>query len=100
MTLLEELDRKDRGEATEDVEVVPLDDVADRCGDDDAAQLVERNFLSRHGPPLCQVTFAAGTRRRRSARDGACVPGGPPKHGECQMRRRVIVRKCRAARGS
>src|SRR5207302_4399239 len=52
MTLLEELDRQDRGQAAEDVEVVPLDDVADGCSDDDTAQLAERNFSSPHWPPL------------------------------------------------
>src|SRR5205085_11799494 len=53
MTLLEELDRENRREAAEDVEVVPLDDVADGCRDDDTAELVERNLGgSSHGPPL------------------------------------------------
>src|SRR5438477_1219564 len=52
MPLLEELDREDRGEAAEDVEVVPLDDVADGCGDDDAAQFAERDFGSPHWLPL------------------------------------------------
>jgi len=47
------LDRQDRGEAAEDVEVVPLDDVADGCGDDDTAELFERDLgSSSHGPPL------------------------------------------------
>jgi hypothetical protein len=41
MTLLEKLHRKDGCEAAEDVEVVPLDDVADGCGDDDTAELVK-----------------------------------------------------------
>ena len=53
MTFLEELDGEDRGEAAEDVEVVPLDDVTDGCGDDDTAELFERNLRSSsHGPPL------------------------------------------------
>ena len=37
VALLEELDREDRGQAAEDVEIVPLDDVADGCGNDDTA---------------------------------------------------------------
>src|SRR5438067_997088 len=41
-------DGEDRGEAAEDVEVVPLDDVADGCGDDDAAQFLERDLRSSH----------------------------------------------------
>src|SRR5437588_675191 len=52
MPLLEELDREDRGEAAEDVKVVPLDDVAHGCGDDDAAQFAERDFGSPHWLPL------------------------------------------------
>src|SRR2546425_255446 len=47
VALLEKLDREDRGQAAEDVEVVPLDDVADGCGDDDSAEFFGRN-LSRH----------------------------------------------------
>src|SRR5262245_29161991 len=37
VALLEKLDRKDRGQAAEDVEIIPLDDVADGCGNDDTA---------------------------------------------------------------
>src|SRR5437016_4608526 len=37
VALLEELDREDRGQAAEDVEIVPLDDVANGCGNDDTA---------------------------------------------------------------
>src|SRR5213595_3809158 len=37
VAFLEKLDRKDRGQASEDVEVVPLDDVADGCGNHDTA---------------------------------------------------------------
>src|SRR5207244_12299028 len=47
VALLEKLDREDRGEAAEDVKVVPLDDVADGCGDDDSAEFFGRK-LSRH----------------------------------------------------
>jgi hypothetical protein len=49
VALLEELDRKDGRQATEDVEVVPLDDVADGCGDDDSPQLVEGTLAARIG---------------------------------------------------
>src|SRR2546427_570770 len=52
VTLLEELHRQDRGQAPEDVEVVPLDDIADGCGDDDAAEFFEWNFRRPHRPPL------------------------------------------------
>src|SRR2546425_7532238 len=43
VALLEELGREDRGQAAEDVEIVPLDDVADGCGNDDAAKFFARN---------------------------------------------------------
>ena len=39
MRFLEELHRQDRGEAAKDVEIVPLDDVADRRRRDDPAQV-------------------------------------------------------------
>src|SRR2546425_187086 len=52
VALLEELDREDRGQAPEDVEVVPLDDIADGGGDDDATELLERNLGCPHWPPL------------------------------------------------
>src|SRR5256884_2449377 len=38
----EELDRQERGQAPEDVEVVPLDDIPNGCGDDDPARSEER----------------------------------------------------------
>jgi hypothetical protein len=37
VAFLEKLDREDRGQAAEDVEILPLDDVADGCGNDDTA---------------------------------------------------------------
>src|SRR5262249_26462909 len=52
VALLEELHREDRGQAAEDIKVVPLDDVADRCCDDDAAELFGLYVRCRHGPPL------------------------------------------------
>src|SRR2546425_107501 len=53
VALLEELDGQDRGQAAEDVEVVPLDDVADGCRDDDPAKLFGGNLsCSRHWPLL------------------------------------------------
>src|SRR5207247_7593273 len=48
VALLEELDGEDRGQAAEDVEVVPLDDVADGCGDDDTAEFFQRNIRYWH----------------------------------------------------
>src|SRR5439155_1508843 len=39
--LREELYRQDRGQAAEDVKIVPLDHVSDGCGDDDSAELLE-----------------------------------------------------------
>src|SRR3989449_886084 len=55
VALLEELDGEDRGQAPEDVEVVPLDDVAHRRGDDDATELLEWNFRRPHRSPLCST---------------------------------------------
>src|SRR5215510_1944427 len=52
MALLEELHGENRGQASEDVEVVPLDDVADGCRDDDAAELLGLYVRCWHGPPL------------------------------------------------
>jgi hypothetical protein len=40
VALLEELDREDRGQASEDVEVVLLDDVINGCGKDDTAEFL------------------------------------------------------------
>jgi hypothetical protein len=42
----EELDRQDGGQAAEDVEVKPLDDISRRRGDDDRAEIL-RNFRNR-----------------------------------------------------
>src|SRR5256886_11780838 len=47
-TLLEELDRQEGGEAPEDVEVVPLDHVANCRRHDDAAQFLHRQRRSGH----------------------------------------------------
>jgi hypothetical protein len=40
MGFLKELHRQHRGQAAEDVEVIPLDDVADRCGDDHLSKIL------------------------------------------------------------
>jgi hypothetical protein len=40
MGFLKELHRQHRGQAAEDVEVIPLDDVADRCGDDHLSKVL------------------------------------------------------------
>src|SRR2546430_15307998 len=50
-TLLEELDRQQGGEAPEDVEVVPLDHVANCRRDDDAAQFLHGQRRSGHKLP-------------------------------------------------
>src|SRR5205085_5025978 len=44
----EELDRQERCQAAEDVEVVPLDHVPDGCGDDDAAEVLHGERRSGH----------------------------------------------------
>src|SRR5215470_3271226 len=59
MALLEELHGEDRGETAEDVEVIPLDDVADCGGDDHASQFSGCNLRWRHGPPF--VSSAPGS---------------------------------------
>src|SRR5213592_285936 len=46
----EELHRQERGQAAEDVEVVPLDDVPDCCGDHDAPQILRGERRSGHNP--------------------------------------------------
>jgi hypothetical protein len=54
MRFLEELDRQDRGEAAENIEVVPLDDVSDRGGNDHGAEIL-RDFSSmRRGRCNCR----------------------------------------------
>src|ERR1700756_2412199 len=40
MALFEELDRQDRGQAAENVEVIPFDDVSHRRGDDHAPEIL------------------------------------------------------------
>src|SRR5215471_11705987 len=47
MGLLKELHRQHRGQAAEYIEVIPLDDVADRCGDDHLAKVL-RDLRSSH----------------------------------------------------
>src|SRR5207247_10037484 len=44
----EKLDRQERGQAAEDVEVVPLDHVPDSCGDDDTPQVLRGELRSGH----------------------------------------------------
>jgi len=43
---------QDRGQTSEDVEVVPLNDVPHPGGDDHAAKFLERQFRCRHRIPL------------------------------------------------
>ena len=47
MGLFKELDRQDRGQAAEDIEVIPLDDVSHGCGDDHAPEVL-RNLRASH----------------------------------------------------
>ena len=47
MDLFEELDRQDRGQAAEDIEVIPLDDVSHRRGDDHAPEVL-RDLRASH----------------------------------------------------
>src|SRR2546429_5283025 len=47
----EELDRQERGQAPEDVEVVPLDDIPNGCGDDDPAKILGGETGRRHCSP-------------------------------------------------
>src|SRR6185437_2245049 len=51
IALREELDRQDRRQAAEKVEVVPLDDVPNCCGDDDTAKLLGGETGRRHCSP-------------------------------------------------
>src|SRR3989454_9479721 len=48
----EELDRQERGQAPEDVEVVPLDDIPNGCGDDDPTKILGGETGRRHCSPL------------------------------------------------
>jgi hypothetical protein len=47
VAFLEELDRQDRGQAAEYVEVIPLDDVTARCGGNYASE-IRRNTSNSH----------------------------------------------------
>jgi hypothetical protein len=58
VTLLEELDREDRGQASENIEVVPFDDIADGCGNDDTAEFFQRNIRRWHTFPSLFRGFA------------------------------------------
>ena len=51
VALFEEFDRQDRGQAAEDIEIIPLDDVSPRCRDDHASEVL-RNMSSHGHPPL------------------------------------------------
>src|SRR5262249_38994762 len=74
VAFLEELDGEDRGQAAEDVEVVPLDDVADGCRNDDAAELVEWNLGCPHWPPLFSSVAGITAPRRCSRRRNGAFP--------------------------
>ena len=54
VALIEELDRQDRGQAAENIEIIPFDDVASRRGCDDASEVCW-NTGSGHGvsSPCC-----------------------------------------------
>src|SRR6266436_2896022 len=51
--LFKELDRQDRSQAPEDIEVVPFDDVSHRRGDDHAPEVL-RNLRASHS---CSLLF-------------------------------------------
>jgi hypothetical protein len=55
MTLFEEFDRQDRGQASEYVEVIPLDDITARRGGDHASE-VRRDMSSHMVLPLVSGT--------------------------------------------
>src|SRR4029077_564038 len=59
VALFKELDRQDRGQAPENIEVIPFDDVSDRRGDDPPPEVL-RNLWTGHCrfllllfPPSC-----------------------------------------------
>src|SRR2546421_681581 len=65
----EELDRQERGQAPEDVEVVPLDDIPNGCGDDDPAKILggetgRPHFSPLHGMGGCGKPAVSLPRRR------------------------------------
>src|SRR5258705_9675639 len=73
MGLFKELDRQDRGQAAEDVEVVPLNDVSHGRGDDNAPEVL-RDFRASHTVLLRYF-------------DASCLRGrglaGPPRSEAC-----------------
>src|SRR5262245_34755177 len=69
MRFLEELDREHRGQAAEDIEVVPLDDVSYRGGDDHAPE-VFRHLWTSH--------FRSPARLGSVASQGALACPSPP----------------------
>src|SRR5205807_503452 len=57
VALFEELDREDRGQASEDVEVVPLNHVPNCRGDHDTAKCLEREMGRRHSSLQSVVVY-------------------------------------------
>src|SRR5262249_30473689 len=56
MRFLEELDRKHRGQAAEDIEVVPLNDVSYRGGDDHAPEVFRHLWTSHFHSPASRAS--------------------------------------------
>src|SRR5262245_37355855 len=79
MTLLEELDGQHRGQAAEDIKVVPLDDVSDRCRNNHASKIL--GDFNRHCllPPN-------RPRRPRTPFPGISIFSCPiPLHEQCEL---------------
>ena len=89
VALFKELDRQNRGQAAENIEVIPLDDVSHRRGNDHASKIF-RNFWPSHlvVSPISTLHLQAlsfrGTRRERRAMVG-------------KDRSRAIRRPCRTS---
>src|SRR5207248_9269727 len=70
----EELHRQQRGQAAEDVEVVPLDHVPDCCGDHDAPQILHGERRSGHNS-LWSVVEVPVSRRNGTLSRWRAPPG-------------------------
>src|ERR1700754_747590 len=79
MGLFEELDREHRGQTPEDIEVIPLDDVSHRRGDDHAAE-IPGDFNSHVGllftSRSASLFLVLGVSRRRLSRGETCLARG------------------------
>src|SRR5262249_55165990 len=88
MGLLKELHRQHRGQAAEYIEVIPLDDVADRCGDDHLSKVL-RDLRPSHIEflPVANIMLpACGSRTSRKEEERPSCLQGPLVVLQCNSR--------------